>query len=135
MPARRPKPYRVFISHATADKEIARMIGDRIDTIPGTATFRDDRDIGGGESIPGAIRAAIRRCDQLLVLMTPTSITRPWVLLEIGMAYGQRKLIVPICYNAGADAIDLLAMMRAYPLDDLESYLNDLRRRVKRSKR
>ena len=44
--------YRVFVSHARADKWIARTICDMIDAIPGAKSFRDDRDIEGGDSIP-----------------------------------------------------------------------------------
>jgi hypothetical protein len=135
VPPKRRKPYRVFVSHATADKAMANTICAAIDAIPGATTFRDDRDIAGGENIPQTIRGAIRRSDQLLVLLRPTSIMRPWVILEIGMAYGLGKRIVPICYNVEMDTIDLLAMTKAYRFADLEAYLNDLRRRVRLSRR
>ncbi len=49
------KPYQVFISHATADKWLARVICEKIEAI-GAATFRDDRDILGGDDIPEEIR-------------------------------------------------------------------------------
>jgi hypothetical protein len=38
------KPYQVFVSHATADKWIAKVICERIDAT-GATSFRDDRDI------------------------------------------------------------------------------------------
>ncbi len=36
--------YQVFVSHATADKWIARMICEKLEQ-QGAVTFRDDRDI------------------------------------------------------------------------------------------
>jgi TIR domain len=127
----KPQPFRVFVSHATADKWIAREICEKIKAIPGVIAFRDDRDIGGGSIIPEVIRDEIRRTDQFVVLVTPTSIVRTWVILEIGMAYAFERLIVPICYNTPVDSISLLTMMKGYQLDNLEHYIDDLRRRVK----
>jgi hypothetical protein len=44
-PREGPRPtYRVFISHATADKWIARILCEKLEEI-GAETFRDDRDI------------------------------------------------------------------------------------------
>ncbi|MBI1918829.1 MAG: toll/interleukin-1 receptor domain-containing protein [Planctomycetes bacterium] len=42
------KPYRVFVSHATADKWIAKTLCEKIEGV-GATTFRDDRDINGGD--------------------------------------------------------------------------------------
>jgi hypothetical protein len=37
----------------------------------GVRTFRDDRDIDGGDDIPDAVRAAIEASDEMVVLLTP----------------------------------------------------------------
>lgn len=66
----------------------------------------------------------------MLLLLTPTSVDRQWVILEIGMARAFKKRIVPICYNAFVDRIPTLAMNKAYQLNDFDSYLADLRARV-----
>lgn len=76
--------YRVFVSHATADKWLAKTICEKIETT-GAITFRDDRDINGGDDIPQALKSAISQSEELLVLMSPASIDRRWVLLEVGM--------------------------------------------------
>jgi hypothetical protein len=39
-------------------------------------TFLDERDIQGGDSIPETLRANLRGCDELVVLLTPHSIRR-----------------------------------------------------------
>lgn len=87
----RRKPYLVFVSHATADKWLAITLCEKIEAL-GAKTFRDDRDIAGGEDIPDAIREAIDRSDEMLILLTPKSVQSPWVLVEVGAAW-QRGLV------------------------------------------
>jgi TIR domain len=85
----RRKPYQVFVSHATADKWIAVRICEAIDRIGGVNTFRDDRDIDGGDDIPERIRREIQQSREMVVLWTPESMGREWVRLEIGAAWGK----------------------------------------------
>ena len=81
--ARRNPGFQVFVSHATADKWIATTFCEKIDAT-GATSFRDDRDINGGDSIPETIRTEIQVSRELVVLLSPDSIERPWVLLEVG---------------------------------------------------
>ena len=119
-------PYRVFVSHATPDKWVARVACEKIETL-GLTTFRDDRDIDGGDDIPEKLRAEIERADELLVLLTPISVNRPWVFLEVGAAWKAGKWIVPVCYHVDADKIpSILARRKAYWLNDFDRYLEDL---------
>src|SRR5687768_4676532 len=85
----------VFISHATADKWLAMVLCAKIEAA-GAKTFRDDRDINGGDDIPDAIREAITRADEMVVLLTPASVNRPWVLMEVGAAWQRGIRIVAI---------------------------------------
>lgn len=48
--AARARPYQVFVSHATSDKWLAKAICEKIEAT-GAVTFRDDRDIHGGDDI------------------------------------------------------------------------------------
>lgn len=56
---RNAKPYLVFVSHATYDKWVAKVMCEKIEYY-GLSTFRDDRDIEGGREIREAIMTAIR---------------------------------------------------------------------------
>src|SRR5438128_1424245 len=89
----RPKPYLVFVSHATADKYLAKMICEKVEAVNATY-FRDDRDIGGGEDIAETIYEYLDSCDEFLILITPQSFGRPWVWMEFGAALHARKRIV-----------------------------------------
>ncbi len=131
---RRKPEYQVFVSHATADKWIATTFCEKIDKI-GATTFRDDRDINGGDSIPQAIRTEIQVSRELVVLLTPDSIERPWVLLEVGAAWGRRKdyRIVPVLCHVSFDAIpDIIEGKKAFHINDFDNYLAELKRRVKK---
>jgi len=94
---RKSARFEVFVSHATADKWLACALCERIERA-GATTFRDDRDINGGDDIPDSIRDAINRSDEMLVLLTPLSVNRPWVLMEVGAAWqrGRNMRIVVI---------------------------------------
>lgn len=131
----RQKPnYQVFVSHATADKWIATTFCEKIDAT-GATSFRDDRDIHGGDNIPQSIRTEIQVSRELVVLLTPESIERPWVLLEVGAAWGRRKdyRIVPVLCHVTFDAIpDIIEGKKAFHINDFDKYLVELKRRVKK---
>jgi TIR domain len=87
------KPYQIFVRHATADKWLAVTLCEKLEEA-GATTFRDDRDIdGGNDDIPERIRVDIKRSRELVVLLTPNSVNRPWILLEVGAAWGWSKAI------------------------------------------
>lgn len=131
--SRRP-PYQVFVSHATADKWLALTVCEKIEE-RGATTFRDDRDINGGDSIPEEIRTQIQVSRELVVLLTPESVDRPWVLLEVGAAWGRRRnyRIVPVLCHVAVDAIpDIIEGKKAFHLNEFGQYLDELSKRVKR---
>jgi TIR domain len=129
------RPYRVFMSHATADKWIACILCEKVEAV-GAVTFRDDRDIAGGEDIPTRLREEIIGADEILVLLTPNSITRPWVLVEIGCAWGHARRMVPILYNVTVEDIPaLLRATKAIDLNAVNDYLNEVAARVRGERR
>lgn len=124
--------YAVFLSHATYDKWMACALCERIEAV-GAIVFRDDRDIEGGEAIPAAIRKAIRDADEVVVLLTPESMKRQWVLIELAMASMAEKRIVPLLNHVDAARIpDIIRDARGFALNDLEAYLADLMKRMER---
>jgi hypothetical protein len=127
------RPYQVFVSHATADKWLARVVCEKMEAV-GAKTFRDDRDIQGGDDIPEEIRRQIKLSSEIVILLTPESFDRRWVLLEVGAAWGRSKRmrIVFIMYHVTVDPIpDMIKNRKAIPLNDLDQYLNELAGRVR----
>src|SRR5688572_28476853 len=132
-PVRRRRPYRVFVSHATADKWLASTVCERIEAL-GVATFRDDRDIDGGDDIPDSLREAIAGCDELLVLLTPFSVNRPWVLIEVGAAWQRSPEVRITAVKQHIEVDPIPAMLRSKKVIDLnefDQYLDQLRRRAR----
>ena len=132
--ANNSKPYQVFVSHATADKWLATTICEKIE-LTGATTFRDDRDIDGGADIPETIRAEIKRSRELVVLLTPDSADRPWVLLEVGAAWGWSKTmrITPIMCHVDVDPIPgMLKSKKAININECPAFLSELKTRVKK---
>ncbi len=128
--------YQVFLSHATADKWLAKTLCEKIEQT-GATTFRDDRDIKGGDDIPDAIRAEIIRSKEMVVLLTPESINRQWVTLEVGAAWGRRlryRIVSVLCHVEVDTTPDMLKSKKAMPLNEFDDYLRDLRRRIERQK-
>lgn len=124
------KSYLIFLSHATHDKWIAKILCEKIEQA-GADTFRDDRDIQGGDSIPKTIKENMQKCDELLVLLTPESVGREWVLIEIGIAIGVERRIVPLLYHVDAEKIPaIIKDNRWFELSDVDDYLEDLRKRL-----
>ena len=126
------KPYQVFVSHATADKWLAKTKCGRIEDT-GASTFRDDRDISGGDDIPEEIRRQIKQSKEIVVLLTPESVNRQWVILEVGAAWGwsKRMRITLIRYHVSVDPIpDMIKNKKAISLNDFDDYTSDLAKRV-----
>ena len=93
----------------------------------GVATIRDDRDIEGGSDIPDSIRDLISQCSEVLVLISPQSVERQWVVLEIGMAFMAKKRIVPILFHATAEQLpDIIDKKRAFEINQFDAYLLEL---------
>lgn len=124
----------VFVSHATADKWLAKTICEKIQNV-GAETFRDDRDIGGGDDIPEIIRRQIIRSNEVVVLLTPESVDRQWVLLEVGAAWGRKqnaRIIAVLCHVEVDTIPDLIKSKKAISINSFDEYLEELKHRVEK---
>ena len=142
MPKQTPdagKRYLVFISHAHADRWIARQLASLIaakGSRQRVQVFLDEKDIEGGDSIPGTVLKNLQECDELVVLLTPNSISRPWVLIEIGGAWAlETRTVAVIDKVSPQDMPDVIAPYKAIDLNDFDDYLRQLMDRVKGANR
>ena len=77
------------------------------------------------------------RSNETVVLLTPESVDRPWVLLEVGAAWGRRQKarIVAVLCHVEVDTIpDIIGSKKAVPINSLDEYLSELKRRVDKHK-
>jgi TIR domain len=126
--------YRVFLSHSHKDRWIARQCARLIEEAAKARAevFFDEEDIEGGQSIPDSIRTGIEKCDEFVVLLSRYSKDRPWVLIEVGAAWGLRKPIVAIVDKIGPKEMpDILSPYKAIDLNDFDQYINQFLKRTK----
>jgi hypothetical protein len=134
---RRVGTARIFISHSSKDSWVARQIGAEIRR-RGAETFLDETDIAHGDDFEEAILKAEETCSELLVLLTPWSLKRTWVWLEIGFFRRARKRIVGVLYGLSVqdvatdpDVASVLKKLDMVELNRLDSYLDQLSDRLR----
>ena len=91
------KPF-VFISHDTRDAEIAEAFANLLRDASGgmLPSFRssDKKGTAGipfGEEWYAAVMSKLAQASDVVALLTPHSVGRPWILYEAGVAKGSRN--------------------------------------------
>jgi hypothetical protein len=126
----------VFISHSGTDTWVARQIARAI-TECGATPFLDEAQIEVGADFEDDILAFLAKADELVVLLTPWALDRPYVWAELGAAWGRRIPIVALLLGLSATELQerpgvpvLLKRRNLVPLNDVDRYLEELRARV-----
>ncbi|WP_321478106.1 toll/interleukin-1 receptor domain-containing protein [uncultured Paludibaculum sp.] len=93
----------VFVSHTTGEAPIALALKDLLErTFPGSVTVfvsSDVHDLTPGDKWLRKIEAALKQSNLVLVICSPSSLTRPWINFEAGCAWAQGLDIIPICHS------------------------------------
>jgi hypothetical protein len=94
----------IFISHAHEDRALALAWQELIYSITATRVrpwYSSDERMGGGMG-PGdwrrLVHQKVRESTMILVLLTPGSNERPWLVWESGLAEGQSKEVIPVTF-------------------------------------
>jgi hypothetical protein len=101
----------VFISYAAGDSAIADELRNDLEK-NGLKCFMAEKDIQVATEWQESIRAALIGSKWVLVLLTPRSINRPWVLMETGAAWALGKPLIPALSHVAAN--ELLDPIRRY---------------------
>lgn len=86
------KQNQVFLSYASADKELAQKIVEELRK-RGIRVWFDTYELQPGDSIAKAIGYAISASDYLVVLLSPNSVNSVWVQQELGAALSRELTI------------------------------------------
>jgi predicted RNase H-related nuclease YkuK (DUF458 family) len=131
--------YKIFVSHSWADRWLASQIERRMSEI-GAATFIDINDIEKGDDIESRIFDEMETCNELFALFTPWSVDRNWLWVEIGAARVRKIRIVAAFYAISLSSIEaekggvtFLKAKNAVDINELETYFNELEKRVKKA--
>ena len=95
--AQRQQPARVevFVSHATKDEAHVALVRQQMEAL-GISVYLAEHDPQPGTVLAEKVRAAIHRCQAVLVLITTASINSAYVQQEIGIAHECGKPIIPV---------------------------------------
>jgi hypothetical protein len=129
----------VFVSHSGADTWVAKQIAREIAAC-GAVPFLDEAQIDVGADFEEDILAFLEKADELVVLITPWALERPYVWAELGAAWGRRIPIVGLLQGLSAAELQsrpgvpiLLKKRDLLPLNEIDVYLGQLRGRVRGS--
>jgi hypothetical protein len=123
--------YDFFISHSGEDKHIAEELVRCINE-KGKTCYMAALELKPGDKWADEIRDAIERSRGLLLLITPRSINKPWILIETGSAWLLRKKIVPVLNLVSPSEIEKIDILRNYQahvidtINEREEFVNKL---------
>jgi len=108
---------------------VARQIAREIAAC-GATPFLDEAHIDVGADFEDDILAFLERADELVVLVTPWALERPYVWAELGAAWGRRIPIVGLLHGLSAAELQsrpgvpiLLKKRDLLPLNEIDVYL------------
>ena len=111
----------LFISHAAQDAPIAEFIEAQVRRlVTGVEVFRTSRtgQILPGDEWFGVVTEHLRKADEFLVLVTPNSVSRPWMWFEAGAAWMTSRPMVPVTVGLSKDSVpEPLRFFQIYSLE------------------
>jgi hypothetical protein len=121
---------KLFISYSHEDKQVAYDI-ERICEQFGIGCFRDEKNISWGASINDSVRQGLRDCSHLVVVVSPASVTSPWVAYEVGRAHHGGLTVLPFVTHPSLDPPAFLRdALKVSSIDDLRRQMQILSQSV-----
>jgi hypothetical protein len=135
-----PRKRLVFISHSGTDTWVAKQIAREISTC-GAVPFLDQVEIEFGENFEAKIRASLAQADELLVLLTPWALERPYVWAELGAVWGKGIPIIGVLHGMSVNELQskpeipiFLKAQNLLELNDIDIYFKQLEAKIKRKR-
>lgn len=119
---------RIFLSHNARDHDAARRVGAQLKLV-GADVWFDEWEINAGDSIPGAVDAALRAFDIFVLMWSEAAASSAWVRAELEVALMRRMddrdlRVIPIRLDR-TQLPPLLQPLRHLSLDDGTSEVVD----------
>ena len=135
------KDRRVFVSHSSSDTWVAKQIARGIKA-SGAHPFLDDEAIQVGQDFEKEIRRYLKRAHEIVVLLTPWSLERPYVWAELGAAWIRGIPIVVLLHGVSVRELQsrpsapvFIKEKNCRELNDAERDFSELRVRVRKGTR
>lgn len=129
--------YRMFISYAQSDGIVGQFIQEKLQAL-GVKVFLDRDELKFGERFRDRILPEVEQANELVALLTPSSLQRAWMFAEIGVALRADVRIVGVLYG-GTTVEDLqergiLSLIgdihHVFNSDEIGKYLEQVKQRV-----
>jgi TIR domain len=128
----------VFISHSSADTWVAKQVAREIEAC-GATPFLDEAEVDAGADFEEDILNFLERAHELVVLLTPWALDRPYVWAEIGAAWGRRIPIIALLLGLTPTELQnrpgvpvLLKKRDLLLLNEIDIYLGQLAVRMRK---
>lgn len=97
-------PLRVFVSHIHEEAALGAVIKGLIEDVfrgHGVVAFlsSDRQDLPAGRKWIEVIERELDQAKVVVSLLSPTSLRRPWVNIELGAAWIKHRHIIPLCHS------------------------------------
>jgi hypothetical protein len=132
-----PVSYTVFVSHSSKDDWVARQVGRCVEA-SGAEAFLDSSAFQTGDDVDRELKSALLQADELLVILSPEALERPYVWMEIGVAWSRDKRIVGVLHGVTTSELAARDGMPAFligiklrDINDIDGYFRELEGRVK----
>lgn len=134
-----PTP-QVFLSYAWEDKELAEKIANALQA-NGIDTWWAEWCMSAGDSLRQKIDAGLRDCTHFVVLLTPVSLTKPWVNQEMDaglmLTLQQQVKFIPLRHQLPAEQLPpllrgTLSPSVEDPARDIGQLINDIHGVIKK---
>lgn len=128
--------YRVFFSHGGEDTYIVNDFFCPKVRASGAEVFVDEGEVSYGDDFRDIVFRQLEICDELLVLLTPSSVQRPWVFAELGAAILRGIHVVAIRYGVSEEELRRLGVLSILGTKKLlvpaecDKYVEQLQNRV-----
>jgi len=127
----------VFISHCSEDGWVAEQISKRIKS-SGADIFLDESHIQAGDDFEEKILEHLNKSDEILALLTPWALKRPYLWAELGVAWGKGIPIIGVLHGLSAgnlgkksEATIFLKRRSLIEINEIEKYFSELKSRLK----
>lgn len=128
-----PDVPRVFLSYGSEDRYLAEHIARAL-LAAGIDTWWDGWAITAGDSIRRKVEDGIEGCTHFIVLLTPTSVVKPWVNEEIDAGFmrkvGKQARFIALRHDLEAEQLPVLLRASASPAlgdpPDLTQLISDI---------
>lgn len=136
MQTEQPAKHLIFISHSSKDAWVAKQIARKVVDC-GAIPFLDEADVEIGEDLEDRILVSLNEANELIVLLTPWALDRPYVWAELGVAWGRQIPIIVILHGVSSQELQaktsvplFLKKRNLIDINELDSYFNQLMARV-----